>query len=73
MIAIIVIIYIFYLWYFISSWKLLAENAQVSSDKIHSPFLLNTTSPKNWKSASTPFLPTLEDFQAPLQKEEWGH
>ena len=38
MITIIAIVYIFYLmWYFMSSWKLLAENTQASSDKIRCP------------------------------------
>ena len=58
MITIIAVVYIFYLlWYFMSSWKLLAENTQASSDKIHCPIFTHCPH-KNTKSASPPILPT---------------
>ena len=52
------------MWYLINSCKLLSENPQPPQKK-------STPSPiKDSTSASPPFLPPLNIFQAPMQK--WG-
>ena len=61
MFLIIAIIYIFFilLWYLINSWKLLSENPQPP------PPWKNQLPPKNSRSASPSFLPTLKIFEPP--------
>ena len=70
MIMIIAIIYIFYLmWYLIKSWKLLSENPQVPTEKIHS--LLFTHSPP-WKFKNCkcpPFYQHWKFFRSPHRQK----
>ena len=63
MIMIIAIIYIFYLmWYLINSWKLLSENPQVPTEKIHSLLFTHSPPPENSKIASAPLFTNIENF-----------
>ena len=60
------------MWCLIDNWKLVSENSQAPSEKIHSP-LFTHFPPKNSKNASPPpFWQNWKIFQAPLLAEREG-
>ena len=64
------------MWYLINSWKLLSENPQPPSEKIHSPIFTHCPLPKKSETASPPVFAKIENIldPSPLQKGgEGGH
>ena len=62
------------MWYLINSWKLLSENPQPPSEKIHSPIFTHCPLPKKSETASPPVFAKIENIldPSPLQKGGGG-